>query len=155
MVKKDLVFIPANPEVSVKTWQSRKFCHAQHGGFCELLPWRRRPSRQHVGWLVRHCCDNLKASEIQCFKSKPADKPDRGSRYAFPCLTWLDPIAEIGEVVLPVDLIDSTAAKKSIIFRIEYNEIIFDTFRPHLGSGTEPWRAVRHRVIRMTPWCPL
>ncbi len=88
--------------------------------------------------LVLHCRDYLKSREAKCFKSKPADESESGSRNTFPFLTRPDPIAEIGKVVFPVYLIYSTATKKGIVFRIKYDEIIFDTFRPHLMSGVKP-----------------
>ncbi len=88
--------------------------------------------------LVMHRRYNLKTRETQSSETKLANEFESGSCNTFPFLTSPDPITEIGKVVLPVDLIYSTASKKSIVFRIKYNEIIFDTFRPHLGSGTEP-----------------
>ena len=78
--------------------------------------------------LVLYCRDNLKTCETQSFESKPADELNCGSRNTFPFLTRSDPIAEIGKVVLPVDLIDGTASKKGIVFRIKYDEVIFNAF---------------------------
>ncbi len=88
--------------------------------------------------LVLHCRDNLKTRETQSFESKPADEFYRGSRNTFPFLTRPDPIAEIGKVVFPIDLIDGTATKKVIVFHIKYDKVIFGTFRPHLVSGVKP-----------------
>jgi len=88
--------------------------------------------------LVLHCRDYLKARETQCFESKPADEFYCGSRNTFSFLTRPDPIAKIGKVMLSIDLIDGTAAKKGTAFQIKYNEVILNTFRPHLVPGVEP-----------------
>ncbi len=82
--------------------------------------------------LILHSRNYLKASETKRFKSKPAAELYCGSRNTFPFLTRPNPIAEVGEVVLLIDLIDSTATKKGIAFRIKNNEIIFNTIRSHL-----------------------
>ncbi len=88
--------------------------------------------------LVLYSRDYLKARETKCFKSKPAYELYCGGRNAFPLLASPDPIAEIGKVMLPVDLIDGAAAKKGTAFRIKYDEVIFNAFRPHLVSGVKP-----------------
>jgi hypothetical protein len=88
--------------------------------------------------LVLHCRDYLKTRETQSFEAKPADELYRSSSNTFSCLTRPDPIAKIGKVMLPVDLIYSTAAKKGTAFRIKYDEVIFNAFRPHLVSGVKP-----------------
>ncbi len=88
--------------------------------------------------LVLHCHDDLKARETQCFKSKPADELYRSSSNTFSFLTRPDPIAKIGKVMLSIDLIDGAAAKKGVVFRIKYDEVIFNAFRPHLVSGVKP-----------------
>ena len=77
--------------------------------------------------LVLYSRDYLKARETKCFESKSADKLHCGSRNAFPFLTCPYPIAEVGKIMLPIDLIDGTATKKGIIFRINNNKVIFNT----------------------------
>ena len=88
--------------------------------------------------LVLHCRDNLKTRETQSFKSKLADELYCGSCNTFPLLTRPDPIAEIGKIMFLVDLIDGTATKKGTVFRIKYDKVILNTFRPHLVSGIKP-----------------
>ncbi len=92
--------------------------------------------------FVMHRRYNLKTRETQSSETKPANESESGSCNTFPFLTSPDPIAEIGKVMFPVDLIDGTAAKKGIVFRIKYNEVIFNAFRPHLVSGVKPRFAV-------------
>ena len=88
--------------------------------------------------LVMHRRYNLKTRETQSSETKPANESESGSCNTFPFLTSPDPITEIGKVVLPVDLIYSTASKKSIVFSIKYDKVIFNTFRPHQVSGVKP-----------------
>jgi hypothetical protein len=88
--------------------------------------------------LVLYRYDYLKTCETQSFESIPTDELYCGSSNALPFLTSPDPIAEVSKVMFPVDLIDGTATKKGIVFRIEYDEVIFDTFRPHPVSGVKP-----------------
>jgi hypothetical protein len=88
--------------------------------------------------LVLHCRDYLKAREAQHFESKPADELYSGSCNTFPFLTRSDPIAKSGKVVFPIDLINGTAAKKSIVFSVKYDKVIFYTFQPHPESGVKP-----------------
>ena len=80
----------------------------------------------------------LKTCETKCFKSKPADESHCGSRNAFPFLTRPYPIAEVGKVMLSVDLIDGATAKKGIVFYIKNDEVIFNALCPHLVSGVKP-----------------
>ena len=88
--------------------------------------------------LVLHRSNYLKACETKCFKSKPGDEFYCSCSNAFSLLTCSNPVSKIGKVMLPVDLINSTATKETIIFRINNNEVIFNALRPHLVPGVKP-----------------
>ena len=83
---------------------------------------------------ITNGCHDFEAGEAELEEREPSDKPHGRRGYALPSSARPYPIAEVGEVVNPIYLIQRAAAEKRLVVFIKHREVKFESLRPRIGS---------------------